>query len=152
MQINKPFKTNKMKKLFVTALTIAAMTTFSQAQELKSDAPQSAVKKEMTKAEKDAMKAKKEADLVEAFKRADLTEEQQKKAREAMEEASLKNKEVKADSKLSEEAKQAKTKENNDAKNEKLKEIMGDMKYKAFKQAQKAQKEMANLQAAPTKE
>lgn len=142
-----------MKKLFVSMLAIAAMTTITQAQELKPDATaQQPVKKEMTKAEKEAMKAKKEADLVEAFKRADLSEEQQKKAREAMDEASAKNKEVRADAKLAEEAKQAKIKENNDAKNDRLKEIMGDVKYKAFKQAQKAQKEMATLQAAPAKE
>jgi hypothetical protein len=138
-----------MKKLFVTMFALAAITTASQAQEAKTTA-QPPVKKEASKAEKEAAKAKKEADLVEAFKKADLTDEQQKKAREVLDAANEKSKAIKADSKLTDEEKKAKAEEVKKEKNEKLKEAMGEFKYKAFTQAQKAQKEAAPTMQAPT--
>jgi hypothetical protein len=141
------FKTKTMKKLFVTMFALAAITTATQAQEGKA-APQPP-KKEYTKAEKEAMKAKKEADLVEAFKRADLTDEQQKKAREVLDATNEKSKAVKTDLKLTDEEKKAKSEELKKEKNEKLKEVMGEFKYKAFTQAQKVQREAAATIQAP---
>ena len=95
------------------------------------------------------MKAKKEADLVEAFKKADLTDEQQKKAREVLDASNEKSKAIRADSKLTDEEKKAKAEEVKKEKNDKLKEVLGELKYKAFMQAQKAQKEAAPTMQAP---
>jgi hypothetical protein len=53
------------------------------------------------------------------------------------------NKTVKADATLSEEQKMEKSKENTKARDAKLKELLGDAKYKALKDIQKAQKEAA---------
>jgi hypothetical protein len=88
-------------------------------------------------------KEQKEAQLLEAFKKADLTEEQQKKAREIMDAAGDKAKAIKTDAKLGEDEKKMKFDEINKDKNDKLKEAMGEVKYKAFQQARKYQKEAA---------
>jgi hypothetical protein len=137
-----------MKKLFVTMFALTAITTATQAQEAKTPA-QPPVKKEASKAEKEAMKAKAEADLVEAFKQAGLTDDEQKKFREITAEANEKNKATKADTKLSEEEKQTAIKATNDAKNVKLKDALGP-KYKTLTQVRKAQKEAAATMQAPT--
>jgi hypothetical protein len=51
---------------------------------------------------------------------------------------------LKADASLSEEDKKAKSKEySNDVRNPKLNEVIGEAKSKAFREAQKAQKEAA---------
>jgi hypothetical protein len=145
---------NKMKKLFVTMFVLGVITTSTQAQDLKAT-PTQPQKKEYSKVEKEAMKAKKESDLVEAFKKADLNDEQQKNVRETLDASNEKSKAIKSDSKLSEDEKKAKLDEVYKERNEKLKEIMGEMKHKAYKQAQKAQKEAAaTMQAtiAPVKE
>ena len=131
---------------------LAAITTATQAQEKATAQPP--VKKEVSKAEKEAMKAKSEAELVEAFKQAGLTDEEQKKYREITAEANEKNKVTKADTKLSEEEKQTTIKATNDAKNAKLKDALGS-KYKTLTQIRKAQKEAAPTMqspAAPVKE
>lgn len=139
-----------MKKIVITMLALGTFYTTTQAQDAK--APVAAQeKKQLSKAEKEAMKAKKEADLVEAFKRADLTEEQQKKAREVLDASNEKSKAIKTDAKLNDDEKKLKVEELYKERNEQLKEVMGEFKYKAFKQAQKAQKEAASA-AAPVKE
>jgi predicted transglutaminase-like cysteine proteinase len=146
---SKTIKTKNMKKIFVTMFALAAITTVTQAQEVKT-AHQPPVKKEVSKAEKEVIKAKAEADLVEAFKQAGLTDEEQKKFREITAEANEKNKVTKADTKLSEEEKQTAIKATNDAKNAKLKDALGP-KYKTLTQVRKAQKDAPNsTMPAPT--
>ena len=138
-----------MKKLILT-LSIFTIIGSVNAQEAKTKE----VAKPMesaSSAQPQMSKEQKEANLVESFKRAELSEEQQKKAREIMAESSAKNKEVKADTKLTEEEKKVKFKANADDKNAKLKELMGEAKYKAYTQAQKALKEAVQM-AAPVKE
>ena len=149
----KKIKIKKMKKLFVSMLAMADITTATNAQETKIEKSKPAQEKKVSKEEKDAMKAKKEADLVEAFKSADFTAEQQTKAREIMDEAAKKGKELKANTTLTEEERKAKNKEISDAKNAKLKELVGEAKFKAFQRVQKMQKEAAKAPAtAPVKE
>ncbi|MBP6587352.1 MAG: hypothetical protein KA208_04940 [Flavobacterium sp.] len=127
-----------MKQLLTTLFAICLSLTAAQAQEKTDKAPQ---EKTMSKEEKAAAKAKKEADLQEVFKTAGLTADEIQKFRTIVEESSALNKTVKADTSLSEEQKTVKTKENTKARDAKLKELLGEAKYKALKDAQKAQKE-----------
>lgn len=131
-------KNIKMKKTLLTVLSIVAITTFSQAQEVA--APQPA---KLTKEQKEAAKAKKEAELAEAFKSAGLTADEEKKAREVLDAIGEKSKAIKIDATLSEDARKAKLDELNKEKNDKLKEVMGETKFKAYQQAKKKQKEAA---------
>ena len=127
-----------MKQLLTTLFAIFLSLTAAQAQEKTDKAPQ---EKTISKEEKAAAKAKKEADLQEVFKTAGLTADEIQKFRTIVEESSALNKTVKADTSLSEEQKTVKTKENTKARDAKLKELLGEAKYKALKDAQKAQKE-----------
>jgi hypothetical protein len=130
-----------MKHLFTTLFAVCLSFTAAVAQEKVADkAPQ---EKTMSKEDKAAAKAKKEADLQEAFNKAGLTADEQQKTKSILEETSALNKTVKADATLSEEQKMEKSKENTKARDAKLKELLGDAKYKALKDIQKAQKEAA---------
>jgi len=123
-----------LRTLFAVCLSFTAV-----AQEKAADkAPQ---EKTMSKEDKAAAKAKKEADLQEAFKTAALTADEQQKFKTIIDESSALNKTVKADSSLSDDQKMDKAKENTKSRDTKVKELLGDAKYKALKDIQKAQKE-----------
>ncbi len=126
--------------LLATILTATVFTTHAQT------ATQPTTKT-MTKAEKDAAKAKKEADLMEAFTKAGLSDDQQLQCRAAMDASSELSKPIKADASLAEDVKKAKLDAIVKDRNDKLKTIMGDDKYKIFKATQKAQKEAAATKA-----
>ena len=130
-----------MKYLLTTLFTVFLSFTAAVAQEKAPDkAPQ---EKTMSKEEKAAAKAKKEADLQEAFKTAGLTADEQQKFKAIVEESAALNKTVKADTSLTDDEKMIKSKENTKVRDAKLKELLGEAKYKALKDAQKAQKETA---------
>jgi hypothetical protein len=129
-----------MKYLFTTLFAVCLSFTAAVAQEkVANKAPQ---EKMMSKEDKAAAKAKKEADLLEAFKTAGLTADEQQKTRAILDETAALNKTMKADTSLSDDQKMEKGKENNKSRDAKLKDLLGD-KYKALKDAQKAQKEAA---------
>ncbi len=131
-----------MKALLIATVLTAAVFTSANAQEAVNDLP--AAKATMTKADKEAVKAKKEADLVEAFTKAGLTTDEQTKCRAILDESNEKTKPIKANPDDTEAGKKEKLdviyKDRNDA----LKAVMGDAKYKIFKATQKAQKEAAS--------
>lgn len=128
-----------MKHLLTTIFAVFLSFTAVVAQEKAADkAPQ---EKTMSKEEKAAAKAKKEADLQEAFNNAGLTADEQQKTRTILDESSALNKTVKADTSLSDDQKMEKSKENNKTRDAKIKELLGEAKYKALKNVQKAQKE-----------
>lgn len=130
-----------MKHLFATLFAFCLSFTAAQAQENTVDkAPQEKV---MSKQEKEAAKAKKEANLQEAFKAAGLTTEEQQLIRTSSAARSEYGKTLKADASLSDEDRKAKAKEFITAEDNKLREKMGQDKFKAFKSAQKAQREAA---------
>lgn len=126
-----------MKHLFTTLFAVCLSFTAAVAQEKSDKAPQ---EKTMSKEEKAAAKAKKEADLQEAFKTAGLTADEQQKYKVIVDESAALNKAVKADASLTDVEKMAKAKENTKARDAKLKELLGEPKYKALKDIQKAQK------------
>lgn len=97
----------------------------------------------MTKSEKQAAKEKKEADLIAAFKTAGLTNDEQMKVRGLLEASNEKTKPIKADATLSAEDKKDKLDAIMKDRNEEMKSFLGKEKYKALKDAQKAQKEAA---------
>lgn len=127
-----------MKTFLLAILLSAAVFTTAHAQNATAPAA-----KTMTKADKEAAKAKKEADLTEAFTKAELTAEEQKKCREVLDASNEQTKPVKADASLSDEAKKEKLDAIYKERNDNLKAIMGSAKYKVFKATQKAQKEAA---------
>ncbi len=130
-----------MKHLLTTLFAVCLSFTAATAQEKPTDkVPQ---EKTMSKEEKAAAKAKKEADLQEAFKTAGLTADEQQKFKAIVDESAALNKTVKADTSLTDEEKMAKSKENTKTRDTKLKELLGEAKYKALKDVQKAQKEAA---------
>jgi hypothetical protein len=131
-----------MKTLLLATLLSAAVCNTAYAQTTGVPATNT-----MTKAEKDAAKAKKEADLVEAFTKAELTADEQAKCRAVLNESNEKTKPVKADATLSEDAKKEKLEAIYKERNDSLKAIMGDAKYKVFKATQKAQKEAVATKA-----
>ena len=130
-----------MKHLLTTIIAVGFTITGIHAQDqVTLKAPQ---EKTASKDDKAAAKAKKESDLLDAFKTAGVTDTDQQKVRVIMDENAAFMKTLKADTSLSDEDRKAKNKEYYNVSNGKLKEIIGAEKYKAFKDAQKAQKEAA---------
>lgn len=130
-----------MKHLLTTIIAVGFTITGIHAQDqVTLKAPQ---EKTASKDDKAAAKAKKESDLLDAFKTAGVTDTDQQKVRVIMDENAAFVKTLKADTSLSDEDRKAKNKEYYNVSNGKLKEIIGAEKYKAFKDAQKAQKEAA---------
>ena len=123
--------------LLATLLSACVFTTVHAQNATATDA------KTMTKAEKDAAKAKKEADLVEAFTKAGLTADEQSKSRAVLDASNDQTKPIKADASLSDDDRKEKLDAIYKERNDKLKVIMGNDKYKLFKATQKAQKEAA---------
>lgn len=125
-------------KHFLTTLCVALLSiTATVAQEKPADKPA------MSKEEKAAAKAKKEADLQNTFDTAGLTADEQQLVRTSNADRIAYGKTLKADTTLSEEDLKAKGKEFSIAEDAKLKEKLGAQKYKALKDAQKAQREAA---------
>lgn len=129
-----------MKKLLLTACLFGAFVFSGYAQ------TDTTAKKELTKEEKAALKAKQEADLNEAYKEAGLTDAQIASCKEAIAEASKKSSELKKNAALSEDDKTAAKKIINDEKNNKLKTIMGEEAYKKYNAVRKRQKENSKAQ------
>jgi len=100
----------------------------------------------MSKEEKEAAKLKKEADLKAAFKTAKFTSYDEELARTSYANRSANTKKLKADASLSVEDVKAKSKEFSIAEDAVLKEKLGAPKHKAFKDAQKAQREAAKTE------
>ena len=121
--------------------TLLATAIFSTTQAQTAMSPTT---KTMTKEEKHAAKAKKEADLIEAFTKAGLSNDEQLKVKAAFEASNEKTKSLKGDATITEDDKKMKVDVINKERNENLKTIMGEAKYKVFKETQKAQKEAAS--------
>lgn len=127
-----------MKKIFLSLIITCAVFGSVTAQTKTETQIET---KTMTKAEKQAAKEKKEADLIAAFETAGLTADEQSKFRACMDASNEKAKPIKADESLSAEDKKAKLDVIYHERNDEIKTILGKEKYKAFKDAQKAQKE-----------
>lgn len=130
-----------MKKTFITLLMALSVSTFSFAQ------TDSSYKKELTKEEKAAMKAKSEAEVMQAYKDAGLTESQIAACKEVVAAANQKSNELKKQTALTDEERAAAKKVISDEKNAKMKEIMGEEGYRKYNATRKSQK--ANASATP---
>ncbi len=98
-------------------------------------------KKVMTKAEKQAVKDKKEADLAEAFSKAGVSKTEEAMVRKILDETNEKTKPIKTDDTMNEADKKEKLDALYHDRNDQMKLAMGNDKYKAFKEAQKIQKQ-----------
>lgn len=92
---------------------------------------------------KEEAKALKEANMKEAFSSAGFTPAEEELVRTSYANRSANNKKLKADTSLSPEDIKAKAKEFSTSEDNMLKEKIGLQKYKAFKDTQKKQREMA---------
>lgn len=129
-----------MKALtLATALLITSSTTFAQTTDT------TIVKKELSKEEKAAQKAKSEADLMEAYQAAGLTEAQIASCKEAIADANKKTGEIKKNSELSDADKETAKKAIADQKTARLKEIMGEDAYKKYNAVRKKQKDASKV-------
>lgn len=128
-----------MKKTLLTTLFVTCLTLTAMAQE------NTAEKKTVSKEEKEAAKAKKEADLLEVFKIAEITPEEQVKMREFIVESGEYGKQLRADPDFTEEEKIMKAKVYAKIKNARMKELLGDAKYKIYRDAVNAQKANAKV-------
>lgn len=133
-----------MKKILIASLVFVSLSAATQAQVTTAANDVTPATKNQGQADKDAAKVKKEAALTAAFAKAGLTAEEQMKARAVLDDANVKTKPIKADASLSDADKKEKLDAIYAERNEQLKNVLGDEKYKAFKAAQKAQKEAAN--------
>lgn len=130
-----------MKHLFTTLFAVCLSLTAAVAQEKPAD--KASQEKTMTKEEKAAAKAKKEANLVDAFNQAGFSPEEQQLYRTSGLDRSNYVKKLKEDTALNDDERKAKAREFSVEEDTKLKEKIGAKKFKAFKDAQKAQREAA---------
>ncbi len=139
-QLNKlqTYKQNKMKKTLLTTIFITCLTLTAVAQE-KAEV-KTPTEKTASKEDKEAGKAKKEANLLEAFKIAAITPEEQVKMREFIAESGEYGKQLRADPDFTDEEKIMKAKVYSKIKNARMKELLGEAKYKAYREAVNAQK------------
>jgi len=130
-------------KYLLTSLFIVCLSFSALAQEKTVDKAQQ--EKKMSKEEKATAKAKREADLQESFKAAEFTADEQQKTKDLMAESSQLVKTFTSDTSLSEDDAKAKSKEIYKERDAKIKTLVGDFKYKIYKQTQKAQKEVSKM-------
>jgi len=127
-----------MKKTLLTTIFITCLTLTAVAQE--KAAVKTPTEKTASKEDKEAAKAKKEADLQEAFKIAAITPEEQVKMREFIVESGEYGKQLRADPDFTDEEKILKAKVYSKIKNARMKELLGEAKYKAYREAVNSQK------------
>ena len=141
-----------MKKMIFTVLVCSAIGFTASAQEQNEKvAPPMAQNQMMTKEQREAMKQKREAEMNEAFNAAELTDAQKSDSREAMEMANKSKRELRNDASLSDDQKKEKMKAIDEEQKAKLAKIMGEEKFKKFREYQKKAKEsmMKNAPARP---
>ena len=97
-------------------------------------------KKELTKEENAALKAKSEADVMQAYKDAGLTDAQIAACKDVVAAANQKSKDLQKQTALSDADKAAAKKVISDEKNAKMKEIMGEEGYRKYNATRKSQK------------
>ena len=131
-----------MKKILVTVLAISAFSFATNAQQPTTPVapPQgapAAAQPKLSKEQKEEMKKQKEEDLANALTAAGLTDAQKAETKAAIDDLDMKKKELRKAGTLSDELKKSMEK---DLK-EKLIKVMGEEKFKKFREAQKAAKE-----------
>ena len=118
--------------MLMTSLMVSTIT-FAQTAD-------STQKKELTKEEKAALKAKSEADVMQAYKDAGLTDGQIAACKDVVAAANQKSKDLQKQTALTDAEKTAAKKVISDEKNAKMKEIMGEEGYRKYNATRKSQK------------
>ncbi len=130
-----------MKKILVTILAISAIGFAANAQQPTTPAapPQGApaARPKMSKEQREEMKKQREEELAKAMTAAGLTDAQKADTKAAIDSLDMKKKEMRKEGTFSEDQKKMMEKEHK----EKLIKVMGEEKYKKFREAQKAAKE-----------
>ncbi len=98
------------------------------------------VKKELTKEEKAALKAKSEAEVMQAYHDAGLSDAQIAACKDVVAAANQKSKDLQKQTALTDAEKTAAKKVISDEKNAKMKEIMGEEGYRKYNATRKSQK------------
>ena len=137
-----------MKKIIATLLVCSVIGFTANAQEQKTDASMP----KMTKEQHEAMKHQRDAELNEAMTAAGLTDAQKVDTKEALEVANKAKNELRKDATLTDEQKKEKKKVIDEEQKIKLIKIMGDDKFKKFKEAQKKDRDMKEKPTQPKAE
>jgi hypothetical protein len=124
-----------MKKIILMLLASLMVSTFTFAQTADTTA-----KKELTKEEKAALKAKSEAEVMQAYKDAGLSDAQIAACKDVVAAANQKSKDLQKQTALTDADKTAAKKVISDEKNAKMKEIMGEEGYRKYNATRKSQK------------
>lgn len=133
-----------MKKIILsTILSMTITAGFCQTTAVDTTGKAPAAKKELSKEEKAALKAKQEAEVNEAYKQAELSDEQIAKVKAVVTDAGKKSTELKNNTSMSDADKVVAKNKINEEKNNALKEIMGEDKFKKYNAVRKKQKEAA---------
>lgn len=131
-----------MKKTLLTIIFALCLSLMAVAQEKVAD--KDSPEKTASKEDKEAAKAKKEANLMEVFKIVGITPEEQVKMREFIAESGDYGKQLRADPDFTDEEKILKAKVYAKIKNARMKELLGDARYKAYREAVNAQRNAAS--------
>ena len=124
-----------MKKIILMLMTSLMVSTITFAQ-----TADSTQKKELTKEEKAALKAKSEAEVMQAYKDAGLSDAQIATCKDVVAAANQKSKDLQKQTALTDAEKTAAKKVISDEKNAKMKEIMGEEGYRKYNATRKSQK------------
>ena len=135
-----------MKKIIATLLVCGTISIAATAQEAQTTAqqpqtPEQGQRPHMTKEQREAMKHQREADLMDAMNSVQLTDDQKAKAKEAIETAGKQKNELRKDASLTEDQKKEMRKPIDAKLKTSLISIMGEDKYKKFKEFQKKTEE-----------
>ena len=124
-----------MKKTFVMLMASLMVSTFTFAQ-----TADSSYKKELTKEEKTALKAKSDAEVMQAYKDAGLSDALIAACKDVVATSNQKSNELKKQTTLTDDEKATAKKIISDEKNAKMKEIMGEDGYRKYNATRKSQK------------
>ena len=142
-----------MKKILVTMLAFGAISLTANAQQPTPPAnpPQAnqPAKPRLSKEQREEMKKQREVDLANAMTAAQLTDAQKADTKAALDSMNQKMKEMRKEGIDSKDELKEQRKLMEKELKEKLIKIMGEEKYKKFKEAQKAAKEAREKNAIP---
>ncbi len=139
-----------MKKTILVLLTSGLFAIAANAQDIPAPPKPGTPPPMMSKEDRAKRKAEREAAITKNLSDIGATDDQVKQVKDAMEDARKKHEDLKKDATLSDDDKKAKGKELMEAQQAKMKEILGEEKFKKFRESQKAMmKNMPGMMPPP---
>ena len=130
-----------MKKIIVSLVMCTSLAFAANAQVPEASTIQSTPKKQFSKEEKLAFKEKKKAEEMEALNAVGLDDKQKANSLELLQTIQSQKMKIRKDETLNDDQKKEQIKSMEKDWHERLKQVMGEEKYKKFRETQKLQKE-----------